>query len=162
MRLRLKPEMWAPLAAELGVPWRAAEAMHWQLGEADMARRAGVVPFSLASAQSLSTQPPPPAPAPPHAAAQFHPGPSSLGTLNAGYVEQLMSYQHMVEPGPPRARGSSAGSQGESENTPATPAVSLSGVASSAQSQSVLPSMAEFERGLTSSSDSGSNQPTRR
>jgi hypothetical protein len=32
------------------VPWRAAEAMHWQLGEAEMARRAGVVPFSLASA----------------------------------------------------------------------------------------------------------------
>jgi hypothetical protein len=29
------------------VPWRAAEAMHWQLGEIDMARRAGVVPFSL-------------------------------------------------------------------------------------------------------------------
>ena len=40
--------MWAPLATELGIPWRAAEAMHWQLGEADMARRAGVTPFSLA------------------------------------------------------------------------------------------------------------------
>lgn len=33
----------------MAVPWRAAEAMHWQLGEADMARRAGVVPFSLSS-----------------------------------------------------------------------------------------------------------------
>ena len=44
--------MWAPLAAELSVPWRAAEAMHWQLGEADMARRAGVTPFSLASGAS--------------------------------------------------------------------------------------------------------------
>lgn len=41
--------MWAKVAEELGVPWRAAEAMHWQLGEADMARRAGVVPFSLSS-----------------------------------------------------------------------------------------------------------------
>ena len=41
--------MWAPLAAELGIPWRAAEAMHWQLGETDMARRAGVVPFSFAA-----------------------------------------------------------------------------------------------------------------
>lgn len=29
------------------IPWRAAEAMHWQLGETDMARRAGVVPFTL-------------------------------------------------------------------------------------------------------------------
>lgn len=41
--------MWAKVAEELQVPWRAAEAMHWQLGESDMARRAGVVPFSLAS-----------------------------------------------------------------------------------------------------------------
>ncbi|GKT57368.1 MYB DNA-binding domain-containing protein [Colletotrichum tofieldiae] len=44
---RFKPEMWAKVAEEMAVPWRAAEAMHWQLGEADMARRAGVVPFSL-------------------------------------------------------------------------------------------------------------------
>lgn len=41
--------MWSKVAEELQVPWRAAEAMHWQLGEADMARRAGVVPFSLSS-----------------------------------------------------------------------------------------------------------------
>lgn len=41
--------MWAKVAEELAVPWRAAEAMHWQLGEAEMAKRAGVVPFSLAA-----------------------------------------------------------------------------------------------------------------
>jgi hypothetical protein len=29
------------------MPWRAAEAMHWQLGDAEMARRAGVTTFSL-------------------------------------------------------------------------------------------------------------------
>ncbi|KAH7321102.1 hypothetical protein B0I35DRAFT_477618 [Stachybotrys elegans] len=46
---RFKAEMWAKVADELSVPWRAAEAMHWQLGEADMARRAGVTPFSLAA-----------------------------------------------------------------------------------------------------------------
>ncbi|KUI60673.1 Transcriptional activator Myb [Cytospora mali] len=46
---RFKPEMWAKVAEEMQVPWRAAEAMHWQLGETDMARRAGVVPFSLSS-----------------------------------------------------------------------------------------------------------------
>ncbi|KAF5017108.1 hypothetical protein F66182_11009 [Fusarium sp. NRRL 66182] len=46
---RFKPEMWAKVAEELAVPWRAAEAMHWQLGETDMARRAGVIPFSLAA-----------------------------------------------------------------------------------------------------------------
>lgn len=52
---RFKPEMWAKVAEEMQVPWRAAEAMHWQLGEADMARRAGVVPFSLTSSSSTST-----------------------------------------------------------------------------------------------------------
>ncbi|KAI1132126.1 hypothetical protein F5Y10DRAFT_5427 [Nemania abortiva] len=49
---RFKPEMWAKVAEEMAIPWRAAEAMHWQLGEQDMARRAGVTPFSL-SAQTL-------------------------------------------------------------------------------------------------------------
>src|SRR3569833_1533216 len=42
--------MWAKVAEEMQVPWRAAEAMHWQIGESDMARRAGVVPFSLSGA----------------------------------------------------------------------------------------------------------------
>ncbi|CAG7557256.1 unnamed protein product [Fusarium equiseti] len=49
LKHRFKPEMWAKVAEEMAVPWRAAEAMHWQLGEADMARRAGVIPFSLAA-----------------------------------------------------------------------------------------------------------------
>ncbi|KAH0547999.1 hypothetical protein GP486_008259 [Trichoglossum hirsutum] len=46
---RFKQEMWSKIAEEMAIPWRAAEAMHWQLGEQDMARRAGVVPFSLSS-----------------------------------------------------------------------------------------------------------------
>ena len=53
----MKQELWSPLATELGVPWRAAEAMHWALGQKDMAQRAGVEPFSMseATAQLLST-----------------------------------------------------------------------------------------------------------
>ena len=47
---RMKPEMWAKVAEDLQVPWRAAESMHWALGEQEMARRAGVVPFSMAPA----------------------------------------------------------------------------------------------------------------
>jgi hypothetical protein len=42
--------MWAKISEEMGVPWRAAEAMHWQLGEKKMARRAGVIPFAFANA----------------------------------------------------------------------------------------------------------------
>ncbi|KAI9158429.1 Myb-related protein A [Paramyrothecium foliicola] len=44
---RFKSEMWAKVAEELACPWRAAEAMHWHMGELEMARRAGVTPFSL-------------------------------------------------------------------------------------------------------------------
>ncbi|KKZ59190.1 hypothetical protein EMCG_05437 [[Emmonsia] crescens] len=44
---RFKSDMWAKIADEMNVPWRAAEAMHWQLGEHEMARRAGVLPFLL-------------------------------------------------------------------------------------------------------------------
>lgn len=39
--------MWSRIAEEMAIPWRAAEAMHWQMGEQEMARRAGVTPFSL-------------------------------------------------------------------------------------------------------------------
>jgi hypothetical protein len=53
---RFKAEMWAKVAEEMAIPWRAAEAMHWQLGEQEMARRAGVVPFSLSSG---TIEPPP-------------------------------------------------------------------------------------------------------
>lgn len=38
--------MWATIAQEMAIPWRAAEAMHWELGEQEMARRAGVTPFA--------------------------------------------------------------------------------------------------------------------
>jgi hypothetical protein len=51
--------MWAKVAEEMAIPWRAAEAMHWQLGEQEMARRAGVVPFSLSSGGAASIEPPP-------------------------------------------------------------------------------------------------------
>lgn len=54
---RFKPEMWAKVAEEMAIPWRAAEAMHWQLGEQDMARRAGVVPFALSAVTLENTQP---------------------------------------------------------------------------------------------------------
>ncbi|KAF6219777.1 hypothetical protein HO133_003602 [Letharia lupina] len=48
---RLKSDLWNPIATELGVPWRACEAMHWALGEADMCRRAHVLPFPMATSR---------------------------------------------------------------------------------------------------------------
>lgn len=41
--------MWEKVAKEMGIPWRAAEAMHWQLGEHDMAQRANAPIFHLSS-----------------------------------------------------------------------------------------------------------------
>ncbi|VUC35251.1 unnamed protein product [Clonostachys rosea] len=37
---RMKEDMWKQIGDELGVGWRAAEAMHWQLGEQELERRA--------------------------------------------------------------------------------------------------------------------------
>lgn len=40
--------MWEGIAKEMALPWRAAEAMHWQIGEGEMANRANVPVFHLA------------------------------------------------------------------------------------------------------------------
>ena len=44
--------MWEKIAKEMQIPWRAAENMHWQMGEIDMAQRANVPVFHLAGQQS--------------------------------------------------------------------------------------------------------------
>jgi hypothetical protein len=49
--------MWSRIAEEMAIPWRAAEAMHWQMGEHEMARRAGVTPFTLANTNNLAQHP---------------------------------------------------------------------------------------------------------
>ncbi|KAH8655680.1 hypothetical protein BX600DRAFT_440176 [Xylariales sp. PMI_506] len=72
-----KSEMWAKITEELAVPWRAAEAMHWQLGEQDMARRAGVTPFELSTAQQDGAggiQPPLPSLEEPEVSIDSNPG----------------------------------------------------------------------------------------
>jgi hypothetical protein len=43
--------MWEKIAKEMQIPWRAAENMHWQMGEIDMAQRANVPVFHLAGQQ---------------------------------------------------------------------------------------------------------------
>ena len=55
--LRFKDQMWEKVAKEMGIPWRAAEAMHWQLGEHDMAQRANAPIFHLSSSFVTVTQP---------------------------------------------------------------------------------------------------------
>lgn len=47
--------MWEKISKEMALPWRAAEAMHWQIGEVEMAQRANVPVFHLAGQQNAST-----------------------------------------------------------------------------------------------------------
>lgn len=44
--------MWEKISKEMALPWRAAEAMHWQIGEVEMAQRANVPVFHLAGQQA--------------------------------------------------------------------------------------------------------------
>ncbi|PGG97848.1 hypothetical protein AJ80_09629 [Polytolypa hystricis UAMH7299] len=53
---RLRKDMWSKIADEMNIPWRAAEAMHWKLGEKEMARRAGVPPFNAIDTDSEPPQ----------------------------------------------------------------------------------------------------------
>src|SRR5271154_3209434 len=54
--------MWAKIADEMSIPWRAAEAMHWHMGEVEMAPRAGVPPFALTSNTAMPVTSMPPLP----------------------------------------------------------------------------------------------------
>ncbi|KAI7305450.1 hypothetical protein KC315_g14667 [Hortaea werneckii] len=56
---RFKKDMWEKIAKEMQLPWRAAEAMHWQIGEVEMAQRANVPVFHLAGGGNASGPPPP-------------------------------------------------------------------------------------------------------
>ncbi|RMZ77974.1 hypothetical protein DV738_g4139, partial [Chaetothyriales sp. CBS 135597] len=59
---RFKADMWSRIAEEMAMPWRAAEAMHWQMGETEMARRAGPgrTPSRGSTPRSAEPTPPPP------------------------------------------------------------------------------------------------------
>ena len=51
--------MWQKVATEMGIPWRSAESMHWQLGEQEMSARANAPVFQLhpsAAGTGLSSQ----------------------------------------------------------------------------------------------------------
>ncbi|KAF1352960.1 hypothetical protein EJ07DRAFT_168670 [Lizonia empirigonia] len=44
---RFKDQMWQKVATQMGIPWRSAESMHWQLGEQEMSARANAPVFQL-------------------------------------------------------------------------------------------------------------------
>jgi hypothetical protein len=55
--------MWSQIAEEMSVPWRTTEAMHWTMGDQEMARRTGETPLmsniSVTHESALSVRLPP-------------------------------------------------------------------------------------------------------
>jgi hypothetical protein len=43
---RKKEDMWQKIALAMGCSIDEVEAMHWEMGEVDLANRAGIMPFS--------------------------------------------------------------------------------------------------------------------
>ena len=76
--------MWAKVAEEMQVPWRAAEAMHWQLGNIDIARRAQVVPFSLEIVPNEPQNHQRTSPTSCHAHSSYPPGLPGIAELTTG------------------------------------------------------------------------------
>lgn len=72
--------MWAKVAEELVIPWRAVEEMHWRLGEQEMAHRAGVVPFSSSIPSADGTLSPGNPASPPHGHSHGHSHSQSLSS----------------------------------------------------------------------------------
>lgn len=136
--------MWAKVAKELSVPWRAAEAMHWQLGEADMARRAGVVPFSLSGMRAAEAK-----------ADLARENSSSQGSWRRGLAQNSLSHNivlHATKPQPPKctsAESSQARIPTRKDNVP-----TRSEPAAQGQGESPSPSrLAPIRQQLDPSSD---------
>lgn len=103
---RFKDQMWQKVATEMGIPWRSAESMHWQLGEQEMSARANAPVFQLhPSATSLGS--PPTAPLTP--ASIPPPGPATHGFTPANAPQLIphppppapLQHQPPLPPPPP-------------------------------------------------------------
>lgn len=55
--LRLKLDLWTPIANELDIPWHECEAIHWAIGRKEMARLADAIPFAIATADAEPREP---------------------------------------------------------------------------------------------------------
>ncbi|KAF2718577.1 hypothetical protein K431DRAFT_230551 [Polychaeton citri CBS 116435] len=85
---RFKKDMWEKIAKEMALPWRAAEAMHWQIGEVEMAQRANVPVFHLAGQQGPGATQPGASSTEPHA----RPGSNSPQSAEGSRIPPAVSY----------------------------------------------------------------------
>ncbi|KAL1306566.1 hypothetical protein AAFC00_005253 [Neodothiora populina] len=133
---RFKKDMWEKIAKEMQLPWRAAEAMHWQIGEVEMASRANVPVFHLANPTSHSSSQHPPQPPPtqiysyptPASVAGTERGSTSVSpsgqniqyhlqsTLPSTHNHTLPQMSNSISPGTCQARRNSASSTTDGDN----------------------------------------------
>ncbi|KAF2264276.1 hypothetical protein CC78DRAFT_246172 [Lojkania enalia] len=120
---RFKDQMWQKVATEMGIPWRSAESMHWQLGEQEMSARANAPVFQLhPSATALASPPPPPPPPAPAAPVTHGFTPANAGHLvpNPPPPPQHHQLPPQQQPGPIQSyhhRTDSSSSQGRRRNS---------------------------------------------
>ncbi|KAK3074307.1 hypothetical protein LTR53_003355 [Teratosphaeriaceae sp. CCFEE 6253] len=111
---RFKKDMWEKIAKEMQLPWRAAEAMHWQIGEVEMAQRANVPVFHLAGPVAASSAGPAGFVAAEAGAGNPSPRPSSSGAYAHTHTHTLPQlpppYAHPpISPEQARLRSNSNG-----------------------------------------------------
>lgn len=96
-----KDQMWQKVATEMGIPWRSAESMHWQLGEQEMSARANAPVFQLHPSATSSSSPSQnaaiPAPVPASASHGFTPANAAQLMHNPPTVSA-----HQYQATPPR------------------------------------------------------------
>ncbi|TKA64317.1 hypothetical protein B0A49_09459 [Cryomyces minteri] len=99
---RFKKEMWDKVAKEMAIPYRACEAMHWQLGGHEMAQRANVPVFQLTPTSASAG-------AGADAAGAERPSPASTTVSSpAGYETQMQNHTPRQPPVASRPRRSSS------------------------------------------------------
>ncbi|KAF9731895.1 myb dna-binding domain protein [Paraphaeosphaeria minitans] len=106
---RFKDQMWQKVATEMGIPWRSAESMHWQLGEQEMSARANAPVFQLhPSATNTGLKSPPTASVPVSIPGQPPPLPVIQNQMppshgfTATNAPQPMQYAQPPPPPPPQ------------------------------------------------------------
>lgn len=116
--------MWQKVATEMGIPWRSAESMHWQLGEQEMSARANAPVFQLHPSATSSSSPSQnaaiPAPVPASASHGFTPANAAQLMHNPPTVS---AHQYQATPPPQQGpvhsfhqRTDSGSSQGRRRN----------------------------------------------
>jgi hypothetical protein len=98
--------MWEMVAKEMGLPWRAIEAIHWQMGPDEMGQRANVPVFQAHNTQRSKSPP----------TSRTNAAVATPTTPNATNTD-LHAQLHHTHPAPTRQRRSSSSSSRRRANS---------------------------------------------